>query len=82
MNTDSLKDKIEQIVASKNGDLESTQQKLSSLNDIELFIWLNEQDNSLRYHLALELDVRLQHLDHTCSTLKHIQNLLGSTSLS
>jgi len=75
MNTDTLKDKIYQITTSIGGDLNSTKQCLVNLNDTDLFIWLGEQDNSVRYHLALELDIPLQHLDNTCKTLKQIHDL-------
>lgn len=74
MKVDALKDKIYQVLSSDDVDLESTKQILSPLNEIELFIWLNEQDNSLRYHLALELDIPLQHLENTCKTLKQIRH--------
>ena len=57
-----------------------TKEVISQLSDMDLFIWLGEQDNSLRYQLALELDIPLQHLDHTCSTLKQIHHLLSGTS--
>ena len=73
MNVEALKDKIYQVLYSDDVDLESTKQILSPLNEIEIFIWLNEQDNSLRYHLALELDIPLQHLENTCKTLKQIR---------
>lgn len=74
MNIDALKDKICRINTGSDHDPVSTKQILSPLNEIELFIWLGEQDNSLRYHLALELDIPLQHIEHTCSTLKQIRD--------
>lgn len=75
MNTDTLKEKITRLVTGTGKDLETTKQTLASLSETELFIWLGEQDNSIRYHLALELDIPLQHLEHTCSTLKLINHL-------
>lgn len=75
MNTAVLKDKICQLATAIGMDLNSTTQSLASLGTIDLFIWLSEQDNSLRYHLALELDIPLQQLEHTCSTLKQIDRL-------
>lgn len=46
--------------------------EIESMDAIELSLWLTKQDPSLRYYIALELDIPLQHLDHTCSTLKQI----------
>ncbi len=48
---------------------------IAPLSDTDLFIWLGQQDHSLRYHLALDLDIPLQHLEHTCMTLKHIKSI-------
>lgn len=75
MNTEALKNKICQYASGSGEDLESVKQTISSLSDTGLFIWLGEQDNSIRYHLALELDIPLQHLDNTCKTLKQIHDL-------
>ena len=75
MNTDALKDKIYQIITAIGGDLDSTKQSIINLNDLDLLIWLSEQDSALNYQLALELDIPLQHLEHTCKTLKHIHDL-------
>ena len=47
------------------------------MDAIELSLWLTKQDPSLRYYIALELDIPLQHLDHTCSTLKQIYHQHG-----
>lgn len=75
MNTDTLKEKITRLVTGTGKDLETTKQTLASLSETELFIWLGEQDSSLLYQLALELDIPLQHLEHTCKTLKQIHGL-------
>ena len=77
MNSDALRNKIYQTVTGTGGNLESTKQAIASLSDTDLFIWLSEQDNSIRYHLALELDIPLQHLDNTCSTLEQIRDQLS-----
>lgn len=77
MKVGALRDNIYQILKNSSGDLDSIRQTLSNLSDVDLFVWLGEQDNSLRYHLALELDIPLQHLNHTCTTLKQIHHLLG-----
>lgn len=72
MNLETLKDKICQINSGSDHDSDSTKQILSSLSEIELFIWLGKQEGSLCYQLALELDIPLQHLNLTCSTLKKL----------
>lgn len=45
---------------------------LNSLDLTDLLIWLGQQDNSLRYHLALELDIPLAHLNATCETVTRL----------
>lgn len=54
------------------GVKEKVNGEIASMDAIELSLWLTKQDPSLRYYIALELDIPLQHLDHTCSTLKQI----------
>ena len=44
-------------------------ERIQSLDLTGLLIWLGQQDNSLRYHLALELDIPLDHLNATCETV-------------
>lgn len=75
MNSDALKERILRIANRDGMDLDAIKQSISELDAIELFIWLSNQDNSLRYHIALELDIPLQHLEHTCSTIKIIDQL-------
>ena len=71
--TEKLKTKILETIT--NDSRIQIEQEIEGLDTVELLIWLGEQDDSIRYHLALELDIPLQHLAHTCSTLKQIHNL-------
>ena len=62
--------KLNQLLA-RYGD-SAALEELDAVNTAglgELLIWLGQQDDSLRYHLALELDIPLQHLNTTCETV-------------
>ena len=48
---------------------------IETMDISEMFLWLDKQDPSLRHYLALEMDIPLQHLNHSCMTMKHINNL-------
>jgi hypothetical protein len=75
MQSEALKDKIYSILNSTKGDAESARQTIECFTESELFIWLGEQDNSVLYHLALDLDIPLQHLNNTCKTMKQISQI-------
>lgn len=69
-----LHDSIYQILAARRDKEEAkiARQEIDGMNLAELMVWLGEQDNSVRYHLALDLDIPLQHLEHTCETMKRV----------
>lgn len=69
---DPIVDKICQIMESVNRNAEAARQEIESLERSDLFAWLSCQDHSIRYHLALDLDIPLQHLNHTCQTMRRL----------
>ena len=70
---DTLRNTIINIVPA--GVKDKVNGEIGSMDAVELFFWLTKQDPSLRYYIALALDIPLQHFDHACSTVKQIHHL-------
>ena len=75
--TGALLSRIYPLYASLFGQEKAKQecQHLSDLSLSELLVWLANQSDSLRYQLALDLDIPLQHLNTTCDTVKKLSLL-------
>ena len=69
-------DPLKTRIASLSGTDTKSQvaERIQSLDLTGLLIWLGQQDNSLRYHLALELDIPLAHLNATCETVTKLSS--------
>ncbi|MCG8382922.1 MAG: hypothetical protein MJA28_12025 [Gammaproteobacteria bacterium] len=53
----------------------ATQAEFDTLHSFDLsklLGWLGQRDDSLRYYLALELDIPLAHLNATCETVTRL----------
>jgi len=67
---DTLKTRIAKLRGADEKSLLA--ESLNSLDLTDVLIWLGQQDDSLRYFLALELDIPLAHLNATCETVTRL----------
>ena len=70
---DTLKSSIANLLATD--EKSQVIENIQSLDLANLLTWLGQQDNSLRYNLALELDIPLQQLNTTCKTVITLSKL-------